>query len=282
MNDIGSRPAHPVAPPSCPAGRRQRALAVCPDDAARSGVWADLRREAAALIAREPALRPLLEATVLRPDTPAQVLAAVIVRRLGTPAPGLRRVLGEALTQDRSLPDAAAADLQALLQRDPACRSALQALLHAKGFHALQVHRAAHSLWQRGRPEAAQWLAGQLAAALGVDIHPAAPFGQRVVLDHATGLVVGETAVVEDDVTLFHHVTLGATGATRGDRHPKVRRGALLGAGATVLGNVEIGCMSRVAAGSVVLAAVPAHATVVGIPARVVRRRAAAPLERVA
>ena len=272
MNEIGRCPTHPLSLPPLPprpgALRTHRAHAVRADDATLPDLWDELRREAAALAGREATLRPLLEASVLRPGTPAQVLSAVIARRLAAASPGLRRLLDDALAQDGGLPAAAAADLQALL--------------HAKGFHALQVHRAAHSLWQRGRHEAAQWLAGQGAAVLGIDIHPAAPFGRRVVLDHATGLVVGETAVVEDDVTLFHQVTLGATGATRGDRHPKVRRGALLGAGATVLGNVEIGCMSRVAAGSVVLAAVPAFATVAGIPARVVRRRAPAPLERVA
>jgi serine O-acetyltransferase len=167
------------------------------------------------------------------------------------------------------------ADLVAVSVRDPACRSPLHALLYFKGFHALQAHRVAHSLWRRGRRDAAAWLANRTALALQVDIHPAVPFGRRVVIDHATGVVIGETALVEDDVTIFHGVTLGATGKHRGDRHPKVRRGALVGAGATVLGNVEIGRCSRVAAGSVVLAPVPPHCTVAGVPARVVRKHVA-------
>jgi serine O-acetyltransferase len=164
-------------------------------------------------------------------------------------------------------------DLLTVVRRDPACRSPLHALLDLKGLHALQTHRIAHRLWQRERFAIAHRLASLASASLGVDIHPAVPIGRGVLLDHATGIVIGETARVEDDVTILQGVTLGATGKQRGDRHPKVRAGALLGAGALVLGNIEIGTMSKVGAGSVVLRDVPAHCTVAGVPARVVRTR---------
>jgi serine O-acetyltransferase len=241
-------------------------------------LWCEIERSALEAAAREPSLKRQLAKTVLTPATPPGIVGAVLERCLlcgRDDAATLRGLVAETLIDDPAVLPSLEADLEAVSVRDPACRSPLHALLHFKGFHALQAHRVAHSLWRRGRRDAAAWLAGRAALALGVDIHPAVPFGRRVVIDHATGIVIGETAVVEDDVTVFHGVTLGATGKQHGDRHPKVRRGALLGAGAKVLGNVEIGRGSRVAAGSVVLAHVPPHCTVAGVPARVVRRRAA-------
>jgi len=225
--------------------------------------------------AREPVMRRLLEQTVLSHETPAQLVTAVLARRLGAGCPdaALQALLLEVLNDDHGVLRSVAADLVAVTTRDPACRSSLHALLHFKGFHALQAHRVAHSLWRQGRHDAAHWLSAQVALALAVDIHPAVPVGQGVMLDHATGIVIGETALIEDDVSILHGVTLGATGKQRGDRHPKVRRGALLGAGSTVLGNIEVGCMSTVGAGSVVVKAVPPHATVAGVPAQVVRSR---------
>ena len=241
-------------------------------------LWCDIERLALEAAAREPSLRLQLQKTVLTPATPPAIIAAVLSRRLvydRDDVATLRGLVTETLVGDPEVLPAVEADLEAVSARDPACDSPLHALLHFKGFHALQAHRVAHSLWRRGRQDAAAWLANQTALALQVDIHPAVPFGRRVVFDHATGVVIGETAVVEDDVTIFHGVTLGATGKQLGDRHPKVRRCVLLGAGAKVLGNLEVGLGSRVAAGSVVLAPVPAHCTVAGIPARVVRRHAA-------
>ena len=241
-------------------------------------LWCDIERLALEAAAREPSLRLQLAKTVLTPATPPAIIAAVLSRRLvydRDDVATLRGLVTETLVGDPEVLPAVEADLEAVSARDPACDSPLHALLHFMGFHALQAHRVAHSLWRRGRQDAATWLANQTALALQVDIHPAVPFGRRVVFDHATGVVIGETAVVEDDVTIFHGVTLGATGKQRGDRHPKVRRCVLLGAGAKVLGNLEVGLGSRVAAGSVVLAPVPAHCTVAGIPARVVRRHAA-------
>jgi serine O-acetyltransferase len=227
---------------------------------------------------REPLLRHTVEAIVLRHETPARIAGAVLARGL-QPGPAqdatLQELFVDTLCADPALLPLLEADLAAVATRDPACRSYLHALLHLKGFRALQVHRIAHSLWTRGRPDVAHWLASQAATALGVDIHPAVPIGKGVMLDHATGIVIGETAVVEDDVSILHGVTLGATGKQRGDRHPKVRRGAMLGAGAKILGNIEVGCMSRVGAGSVVVHHVPPFCTVAGVPARVVRPRTA-------
>jgi len=205
--------------------------------------------------------------------TPARFFAFLIARTLPGYHARLETIVDDALLVDRDALARIEEDLETVAQRDPACRSVLHALLHLKGFQALATHRIAHSLWTRGRRDAATWLAHQASVMLGVDVHPAAPFGRRVLIDHATGLVVGETAVVEDDVSILHGVTLGATGKERGDRHPKVRRGASIGAGAIVLGNVVLGRMSRIGAGSVVLRHVPAHATAVGVPARIVRLR---------
>jgi serine O-acetyltransferase len=235
-------------------------------------LWCEIGRRAHDTAAREPFLRPMLQEMVLSHATPAKIVAAVLARRLADGA--LRPLVVDALRDDAGVLAALEADLCAVAARDPACRSPLQALLHFKGFQALQAHRVAHSLWRRGREEVAQWLSGLVSAMLGVDIHPAVPVGRGVVLDHATGIVVGETAVLEDDVTILHGVTLGATGKHGGDRHPKVRRGALLGACAQVLGSIEVGRMSKVGAGSVVLEDVPPQCTVAGVPARVVQTSA--------
>lgn len=240
---------------------------------ARSHPWSQLQRQALAWADREPLLRRMLDETVLSHETPAQMVSAILARRLsaGRGDATLKALLLQTLNDDRDVLRLLEADLVAVTTRDPACSSSLHALLHLKGFHALQAHRIAHSLWQHGRRDAAHWLSAQVALALVVDIHPAVPVGKGVMLDHATGIVIGETALVEDGVSILHGVTLGATGKQRGDRHPKVRRGALLGAGATILGNIEVGCMSTVGAGSVVVKPVPARCTVAGVPAKVVR-----------
>jgi serine O-acetyltransferase len=162
-------------------------------------------------------------------------------------------------------------DLTAIVERDPACPDLLHAALNLKGFHALQTYRAANSLWMRGRQQLAYVISHLATLKFAVDIHPAACIGSGVMLDHGTGIVIGETAVVESDVSIFQNVTLGGTGKERGDRHPKVRSGALIGAGAQVLGNIEIGSMSRIAAGSVVLKDVPPRCTAAGVPARIVK-----------
>jgi len=161
-------------------------------------------------------------------------------------------------------------DIMAVLERDPAARRAIEPLLYFKGFQALQAHRLAHWLHRNGRKDFAYYLQSRSSSVFDVDINPAAPVGKGVFLDHATGLVVGETAVIEDDVSILQGVTLGGTGKETGDRHPKIRRGVLIGAGAKILGNIEVGHCARIAAGSVVLQAVPHNKTVAGVPARIV------------
>jgi serine O-acetyltransferase len=162
------------------------------------------------------------------------------------------------------------ADLSAVFERDPACHTYAQAFLFFKGFHALQSHRIAHWLYKHDRAPFAYFIQSRMSELFAVDIHPNAKIGRGIFMDHATGIVIGETAVVDDDVSMLHGVTLGGTGKEHEDRHPKIRRGVLLGAGAKVLGNIEVGEYSRVAAGSVVLKPVPANCTVAGVPAKTV------------
>jgi serine O-acetyltransferase len=176
----------------------------------------------------------------------------------------------DAAAADGALGPSVRADLSAVFERDPACRSYLDAFLFFKGFHALESHRIAHWLWNEGRKAMALFLQSRISQLFAVDIHPAASIGRGIMLDHATGIVIGETAVVEDDVSIMQDVTLGGTGKESGDRHPKIRRGVLLSLGAKVLGNIEIGEYSRVGAGSVVLKPVPPHCTAVGVPAKLV------------
>jgi serine O-acetyltransferase len=182
----------------------------------------------------------------------------------------IRQAFDACLDHEPALLDAVRADLLAVLERDPACNRLIEPVLYFKGFHALQTHRLAHWLWNNGRSDFALTLQSLSSQIFQTDIHPAARIGKGVFLDHATGVVIGATSIVEDDVSMLHGVTLGGTGRTRGDRHPKVRRGVLIGAGAKVLGNIEIGRCAMIAAGSVVLDPVPPNKTVAGVPARIV------------
>jgi serine O-acetyltransferase len=175
-----------------------------------------------------------------------------------------------ALESEPEIGEAFRADAAACVGRDPACRRLIEPLLYFKGYHAIEGSRLAHALWRAGKRDFAFYIQSRLSDALGADIHPAARFGKGIFLDHATGFVVGETAVIEDDVSILHGVTLGGTGKVAGDRHPKVRRGVMIGAGTKILGNIEIGAYSRIAAGSVVLQPVPEHSVVAGVPAKVV------------
>ena len=245
------------SPPGKPAG-------------ASCAVWEQVRREAERERAREPALAEFLDSTILSRAGLADSLAWILSHALASPAVSqerLRALFDEAHAGDPAIEDAARADLRAVRDRDPALETWFPALLFFKGFHALQAYRIAHRLWNDGRELAALLVQSRMAQVYGVDIHPAARIGRGIMIDHATGVVVGETAVIEDDVSILHEVTLGGTGKETGDRHPKVRAGVLIGAGAKLLGNVEIGPGAKVGAGSVVLADVPAHRTVAGVPA---------------
>lgn len=236
-------------------------------------IWATLRDEAEAMAAAEPTLAGLAHAAVLRHQTLEEALATRIAHKLAdadVTAMALRDLAAEALEDDSGIGRAARADLYAIRERDPACTRFIEPMLFFKGFQAVTAQRVAHWLWVRGRRDAALFLQMRASELFAVDIHPGARLGQGLMIDHAHGVVIGETAVVGDDVSMLHAVTLGGTGKDDGDRHPKVGDGVLIGAGAKILGNIRVGERSRVAAGSVVLSEVPRCATVAGVPARVV------------
>ncbi|MAK63356.1 MAG: serine O-acetyltransferase [Maricaulis sp.] len=243
---------------------------------ARTGVeslWARLRVEAASAAAEEPILASFLNAAILRHDEFSHALAYRLAAKMADAQLDMmlaRDVAEEALAGDPSIVTKAAADMMAVDERDPACLSLLQPFLYFKGFHALQAHRVSHWLWHEGRQTLAFHLQSRVGERFGLDIHPAARIGQGVMFDHATSVVIGETAVVGDDCSILHEVTLGGTGAAHQDRHPKIGKGVLIGAGARVLGNIRVGDGARIAAGSVVLQDVPEGCTVAGVPAKVV------------
>ena len=236
-------------------------------------VWTRLRQEAEAAVRQEPPLGGFLISTILNHETLEAAVAHRVAARLGHPslqADLIEQTYEEAMSQDPAIGEAFRADIAAVADRDPACTRYLEPVLYFKGFHAIQTHRLAHWLWRQGRQDFALYLQSRSSEVFQTDIHPAARIGRGIFLDHATGLVVGSTAVIEDNVSMLQDVTLGGTGKERGDRHPKIRRGVLIGAGAKILGNIEVGCCARVAAGSVVLQPVPSNTTVAGIPARVI------------
>lgn len=245
------------------------------DIAAAGSLWQAMRGEVQAEAEREPILATFLHATILNHDSLQAALSFMLASKMETPVVStmaIREIIEEAIDSDNSIIHAAEIDIKAIKTRDPACEYYSTPFLYYKGFHALQTHRVAHWLWNEGRESLALFLQNQISTTFDVDIHPAAKLGCGIMFDHATGLVIGETAVVEDDVSMLHGVTLGGTGKESGDRHPKVRKGVLIGANASLLGNIEIGEGAKVGAGSVVMQDVPPHTTVTGVPAQVVGR----------
>ena len=236
-------------------------------------IWETLRSEAARVLHEEPALRHLIDDVILSRETPAAALGARLARRLARedmPRSTMEPLLTGIFEQHPITVHRASHDLVAMFERDPACFSLLEPLLFFKGFLALSTYRVSHQLWQDGRRWLALYLQSVASEAFAVDIHPAAPIGCGILLDHATSFVVGETAIIEDNVSILHEVTLGGTGKACGDRHPIIRSGVLIGAGAKILGRVEIGTGAKIGAGSVVLNDVPPHTTVAGVPAVIV------------
>jgi serine O-acetyltransferase len=248
-----------------------------PGDAA-DPLWVRLRAEAEEAYDRSPKLAPLFFDSILnQPSFEAAVFHRVAARLKNDviSLPLIVQAFGKAFASEPVIGEALKADIVAVFDRDPACERLIEPFLYFKGFHAIQAHRLNHWLWHNGDRDFALYLQSRSSEVFQTDIHPAAHFGQGIFLDHATGLVVGETAVVDDDVSLLQGVTLGGTGKEAGDRHPKIRKGVVVGASAKILGNIEVGEHARIAAGSVVLKSVPAHATVAGVPAKVVRIAAA-------
>ena len=244
-------------------------------DTSEDGFWDQIQTEARRDAEQEPMLASFLFASVLRHRSLEDALGVILANKLQTPdlsAILLRDLFHEAMAGDVSIRASIRADLLAARTRDPAADGFAQPFLYYKGFHALQAYRVAHWLWEQKRRPLAAHIQSRISEIFGVDVHPAARIGSGVLIDHGTSVVIGETAVVEDNVSLLHEVTLGGTGKEAGDRHPKVRSGALIGAGAKLLGNIEIGRGAKVGAGSVVLRDVPPNTTVAGIPARIVGR----------
>jgi serine O-acetyltransferase len=236
-------------------------------------VWARIRREAEESVRHEPELATFLYSTILHLDTLEAAIIHRLAERLDHPALSgelIRQAYTEALKDIPALGETFRADLMATVDRDPATHRMIEPVLYYKGFHAIQTHRLMHWLWHKGRRDFALYLQSRSSAVFQCDIHPAAKIGRGIFLDHATGLVVGETAEIGDDVSMLHDVTLGGTGKEWEDRHPKIRYGVMIGAGAKILGNIEVGHCARIAAGSVVTKAVPNNVTVAGVPAKVI------------
>ncbi|MFC3115775.1 serine O-acetyltransferase [Cellvibrio fontiphilus] len=250
----------------------QSAGAIFPPDL---DVWQEIRAEAKQASKDEPVLASFYHATILNHASFAAAISFHLANKLDSqalPAMMLRDVFAEAMHADASIEQAMRADIRAHRERDPACNKFSMPFLFFKGYHALQSWRIAHWLWQQGRNALALYFQNQISEAFDVDIHPGARIGQGIMVDHATGVVIGETTVIEDDVSMLHSVTLGGSGCVKTDRHPKIRRGVLIGVGAKILGNIEIGEGAKIGAGSVVLDAVAPHTTVAGVPAKPIGR----------
>ena len=244
--------------------------------------WARMRVEAATAAAQEPLLASMLHATILNHESFEAALSYRLAQKLSDDemnAMQWREVSDEAYRDEKSIVEASLHDLRAVFDRDPASHEYMQPFLYFKGYQALQVYRVANWLWRRERKALALFLQSRMSELFAVDIHPATKIGKGVFMDHATGIVIGETAIVEDDVSIMQNVTLGGTGKEVGNRHPNIRRGALISVGAKVLGNIDVGEGAKVAAGSVVLKDVPPHCTVAGVPAKAVGKCADDPAE---
>lgn len=236
-------------------------------------VWDGMVEQARAVLAVEPSLSNLLISSVLNHDSFESALAHRLAERLhhsDVSADIIRQAFVEALDQRPEIGDESRADLAATFERDPACHKLLDAFLYFKGYQAIQTHRFVHQLWVAGRKDFAHYLQSRSSQVFQVDINPAARIGRGIMLDHATGFVVGETAVIGNNVSILQDVTLGGTGKAEEDRHPKISDGVLIGAGAIVLGNIRVGECARVGAGAVVVKEVPPHVTVAGVPARII------------
>ncbi|WP_105984279.1 MULTISPECIES: serine O-acetyltransferase [unclassified Brucella] len=236
-------------------------------------IWHSIRAEAEEATRNDPVLGAFFYATILNQPSLEEAVMHRIAERLGHPdvsADILRQTFDTMLEANPEWSHVLRVDIQAVYDRDPAYSRFMDPVLYLKGFHAIQTHRLVHWLYKQGRKDFAYYLQSRSSSIFQTDIHPAARLGSGLFLDHATGLVVGETAVVEDNVSILHGVTLGGTGKSSGDRHPKIRQGVLIGAGAKILGNIQVGQCSKIAAGSVVLKSVPHNVTVAGVPARII------------
>ncbi|MDP1932344.1 MAG: serine O-acetyltransferase [Gammaproteobacteria bacterium] len=233
-------------------------------------IWIKLTEEARTLVQREPLLASYVYACILNHGTLGSALSFLLANKLSDdvmPAIAVRELFDAAYRESPEMIVHAIHDMRAVFDRDAATNSYLPIILFLKGYQSIQVHRLAHFLWKRDRKDLALFMQSRNSEVFGVDIHPACVMGKGIMFDHATGIVIGETTIIEDNVSIMQQVTLGGTGNEQGDRHPKIRSGVLISTGAKVLGNIEIGAGAKVGAGSVVLNDVPPHTTVVGVPA---------------
>ncbi|MEO0343576.1 MAG: serine O-acetyltransferase [Pseudomonadota bacterium] len=236
-------------------------------------VWSRIQSEAQDLAANEPSMAALVQSSVIQHASFEKALSFRLSLKLSSgemTSATLRDIVQTLYTEAPEILDAARADIVAVYDRDPACHRFIQPLLYFKGFLALQSSRIAHWMWTQNRKDMAYFIQMRTSEVFGVDIHPGAKLGQGIMIDHAHSIVIGETAVVGNNVSMLHSVTLGGTGKSDGDRHPKIGDGVLIGAGAKVLGNIDVGYCSRIASGSVVLKEVPPCTTVAGVPAKIV------------
>jgi serine O-acetyltransferase len=265
-----------VGPDLCFSKSEESNTAVCQELKDQADpIWTAIRREAREEEQRGSCLCLFLNKSVLEPTRLEDSLGGILSAKLATETVSedrMKALISQAFTASSAIRAAIRSDLQAIVDRDPVAEGYLGPFVFFKGFQALQAYRVAHWYWNHGERFLAVFLQNRISEIYAVDIHPAARIGSGILMDHATGIVVGETSVIEDNVSILHEVTLGGTGKESGDRHPKVRQGVLIGAGSKILGNVEIGEGSKIGAGSVVLDAVPAHCTVAGVPARIVAR----------
>lgn len=242
----------------------------------KNDIWQIIRQETSSAVQAEPMLASFLHMTVLRHDSLARVLAFHLSSKLANPtmdARALYELFTRALESDEQIIQSVISDIQACYERDPACDQYSLPLLYFKGFHAIQAHRINHCLWKENRKTLAYFLQNRASEVFGVDIHPAARFGHGIMFDHGTGIVIGETAVLGNDISILHGVTLGGSGKETGDRHPKISDGVMIGANASILGNIRVNECAKIGAGSVVVADVPAYTTVVGVPAKAVANK---------
>lgn len=249
------------------AGRKKRS------EGGRDSLWKRIRKEAEEAVLADRTMAGFLHFAILDHNSLEEAIINRLVDRLyhnDIDRDVLHHTFMETAGRIKNWPAILQADINAVADRDPASCRLMDPILYFKGFHAIQTHRIAHAFWCSGHLDFAYYLQSRSSSIFQTDIHPAARIGSGAFLDHATGLVVGETALIEDNVSILHGVTLGGTGKSGGDRHPKIREGVLIGAGAKILGNIEIGYCSKVAAGSVVLTNVPANVTVAGVPARII------------
>lgn len=248
----------------------------------RHEIWQQLKQEAFELVTKEPLLASHVYSSVLNHDCLGSALSFIVANKLSdavVSAFTIRELFDQAFVNCDEMLTHVAHDIKAVLDRDPAADTYLNVLLHLKGFHAIQTHRLAHCLWRQNRKELARFLQSRCSEVFGVDIHPACRIGHGLMFDHATGIVIGETAEIGNNVSILQGVTLGGTGNQQGDRHPKIRPGVMIGAGAKILGNIVIGEDARIGAGSVVLDPVPANTTAVGVPAKIIGSSCECPAE---